>query len=62
MRFTCSERWEDMRPIGKKWTCVQLQKPVIDFTDWERDALVETISRRDRMHAANSARSKWTRH
>lgn len=40
MRFTCSERWEDMRPMGKDRFCMSCQKPVIDFTDWERDALI----------------------
>lgn len=40
MRVNCSQRWEDMRPIteGERF-CDRCAKPVIDFTDWDDDAL-----------------------
>lgn len=46
MRFTCSEQWQDMRPMGKDRFCMSCQKPVIDFTDWERDALIAYFKER----------------
>ena len=40
MRFSCDQRWEDMAQAGNDRFCLSCQKPVIDFTGWERDALV----------------------
>ncbi|MEO8590918.1 MAG: hypothetical protein ABI432_16190 [Flavobacteriales bacterium] len=40
MRFTCDQRWEDMEAHGRDRFCSSCQKPVVDFTGWERDALV----------------------
>lgn len=40
MRFSCDQRWEDMAPAGNDRFCLSCQKPVVDFTGWERDALV----------------------
>ncbi len=46
MHFTCDQRWEDMAPLGNDRFCHSCQKPVIDFTGWERDAMVAWFKER----------------
>jgi len=41
MRFSCDQPWEAMRPLpdGNRF-CESCAKPVIDFTTWERPAML----------------------
>ncbi len=39
MKFSCSEQWEHMEPRGNDRFCTSCQKEVIDFTDWDLEAL-----------------------
>ena len=40
LKKPCSQEWEEMRPMGKDRFCLSCQKPVIDFSDWDRDAVI----------------------
>lgn len=44
MRWSCDRAWEDIRPMGRDRFCDQCNKPVYDFTQWDRSALVEHFS------------------
>lgn len=46
MQFTCDQRWEDMEPHSDGRFCLSCQKPVIDFTSWDRDALIAYFKER----------------
>lgn len=41
MRVTCNQQWDAMRPMadGNRF-CESCAKPVIDFTEWERPAML----------------------
>ncbi len=40
MNFTCSRSWEEMTPMEGGRFCNSCQKPVIDFTGWDRNELI----------------------
>ena len=46
MKFSCDQRWEDMAPQGNDRFCLSCQKPVIDFTTWDRTALIAYFKER----------------
>jgi hypothetical protein len=39
MQVTCSQRWDDLEQRGSVRHCSACDKPVTDFTDWDRDEL-----------------------
>jgi hypothetical protein len=43
MRFTCDQDWDAMRPTANGRHCAQCDQAVVDFTRWDRQAMLDHL-------------------
>lgn len=43
MAFTCDQEWDAMRPTANGRHCAQCDQAVVDFTRWDRQAMLDHL-------------------